>query len=543
MRGRHRSLKNKKSRKCGEISESAEREAQEGWKKGMSTGKVWLVGAGPGDIGLFTLKGLKTLQRAEVVVYDSLVGQGVLSRIPDTARCINVGKRASHHTMPQEQINQLLVEEAKKGYQVVRLKGGDPFLFGRGGEELELLTKEGIPYEIVPGVTSPVAVPAYNGIPVTHRDFTSSVHIITGHKKQGAEYDIDFEALVRTKGTLVFLMGVTALGDICQALLQAGMDPEMPAAVLQQGTTAGQKRVVATVATLEEEVRRQGILTPAIIIVGKVCALAKEFAWYEKLPLAGCKVLVTRPRELVSSMAEKLRLLGAEVLELPAIRTAPLEKQERLYGAFSRLETYQWIAFTSPAGVRVFFEELKKTRTDVRRLAGVKFAAIGTGTGKALEERGFFPDLVPGIYDGEHLGMALCQVCDKGDRILIPRAAMGNQEIIRALQARRDLEVEDIATYDTFYESQEVIDQKKEFEAGRISCAVFTSASTVRGFVKATPGLDYTKVRAACIGKQTRAAADEWGMETYMAEKATIDSVLELVIELKEKTDRKQGKQ
>ena len=189
----------------------------------MTAGKVWLVGAGPGDIGLFTVKGMETLKNAEVVVYDSLVGQGVLSMIPDTARCINVGKRAGHHTMPQWQINQVLLEEAKKGYRVVRLKGGDPFLFGRGGEELELLREHGIPYEVVPGVTSPLSVPAYNGIPVTHRDYCSSLHIITGHKKAGESYDIDFEALVRTKGTLVFLMGVTALADICSSLLRAGI--------------------------------------------------------------------------------------------------------------------------------------------------------------------------------------------------------------------------------------------------------------------------------------------------------------------------------
>ena len=503
-------------------------------------GKVWLVGAGPGDIGLFTLKGLQTLEQADVVVYDSLVGQGVLSRIPDTARCINVGKRASHHTMPQEKINEVLLEEAKKGNRVVRLKGGDPFLFGRGGEELELLVKEGIPYEIIPGVTSPIAVPAYNGIPVTHRDFTSSLHIITGHKKQGAAYDIDFEALVRTRGTLVFLMGVSALGDICQALLQAGMEKDMPAAILQKGTTVGQKKIVATVSTLEEEVKRQGIQTPAIIVVGKVCALAEEFAWYEKLPLAGYKVLVTRPRELVSTMAEKLRVLGAEVLELPAIRTAPLKDQSKLYHAFEKLDTYQWVAFTSPTGVKVFFEEMKKTKTDVRKLYDIKIAAIGKGTQKVLEERGLFPDLIPQVYDGETLGKELCQLCAGGEHILIPRAAMGNQEIVKTLSEKSDIVIDDIPTYDTFYETQDVIDQKKAMEAGEISCAVFTSASTVRGFVQATPGLDYTKVRAACIGKQTKAAADEWGMETYMAEKATIDSVLDLVIELKEKTARKQ---
>ena len=495
----------------------------------MNTGKVWLVGAGPGDPGLFTVKGKEILGSAEVVVYDSLVGQGVLSQIPREAKAINVGKRASHHTMPQEKINQVLVEEAKKGYRVVRLKGGDPFLFGRGGEELELLTKEGIPYEVVPGVTSPIAVPAYNGIPVTHRDYTSSLHIITGHKKQGEAYDIDFKALVDTKGTLVFLMGVTALPDICASLLAAGMDPEMPAAVLQQGTTAGQKRIVSTVAELPEEVKRQGVETPAIIVVGRVCALADEFAWYEKLPLAGRKILVTRPKDLISSMSAKLRALGAEVLELPAIRTEPLEDQGELYQAFKELDTYDWAAFTSPTGVKVFFEEMLKTGTDIRKLAGIKIAAIGKGTQKALKERGLIPDLVPEVYDGASLGKALREACRGGERILIPRAKIGNHEILEELEQKPDLQISDIATYDTLYENQGIIDEKKEFEQGKIHCAVFTSASTVKGFVKACPDLDYSKVTAACIGKQTKAAADAWGMKTYMAEKATIDSVLELV--------------
>ncbi len=501
----------------------------------MSTGKVWLVGAGPGDPGLFTVKGREILQNAEVVVYDSLVGQGVLSQIPKEAKAINVGKRASHHTMTQEKINQVLVEEAKKGYRVVRLKGGDPFLFGRGGEELELLTKEQIPYEVVPGVTSPIAVPAYNGIPVTHRDYTSSLHIITGHKRQGEAYDIDFKALVDTKGTLVFLMGVTALPDICASLLEAGMDPQMPAAVLQKGTTAGQKRIVSTVAELPEEVKRQGVETPAIIVVGKVCALAEEFAWYENLPLAGYKVLVTRPKDLISTMSAKLRTLGAEVLELPAIRTEPLEDQRELHQAFNELDTYDWAAFTSPTGVKIFFEELLKTGTDIRKLGGIRIAAIGKGTEKALKERGLIPDLIPEIYDGASLGKTLREVCHGEERILIPRAKIGNHEILEELEKKPGLRISDIATYDTFYEKQEIIDEKKEFEQGGIDCAVFTSASTVRGFAAACPDLDYTKVTAACIGKQTKAAADSYGMETYMAEKATIDSVLELVIRLKEK--------
>ena len=525
-------LAKKLREECRKEHMTAKEKEQETDKKPCA-GKVWLVGAGPGDIGLFTLKGMETLKNAQVVVYDSLVGQGVLSQIPAGVRLINVGKRASHHIMPQEQINQVLVDEAKKGYRVVRLKGGDPFLFGRGGEELELLTKEGILYEVVPGVTSPLAVPAYNGIPVTHRNFCSSLHIITGHKKQGEAYDIDFDALVRTKGTLVFLMGVTALPDICSSLLRAGMPGEMPAAVLQKGTTAGQKRIVATVSTLEKEVKRQGIETPAIIVVGEVCSLADTFGWYEKLPLAGYKVLVTRPRETVSTMSKKLRLMGAEVLELPAIRTAPLADQSALLNAFEQLQTYDWLAFTSPIGVNVFFEEMKKAGADVRRLGRAKIAAIGKGTKKALEERGLFVDLMPEVFDGQSLGKALCEACSGNEKILLPRAKIGGKEIIQELEKKPGLFICDVPTYDTFYEKQEMIDEKKAFESGEINCAVFTSASTVKGFAEAVKGIDFTKVTAACIGKQTKAAADAYGMKTFMAKQATIDSVVDLVVDLK----------
>lgn len=499
----------------------------------MGTGKVWLVGAGPGDAGLLTVKGREVLAGAQVVVYDSLVGQGILSMIPKEARCIDVGKRAGNHTMPQEQINRVLLEEAQKGYAVVRLKGGDPFLFGRGGEELELLKEEGIPYEVVPGVTSPIAVPAYNGIPVTHRDFTSSLHIITGHKKKGAEYDIDFEALVRTGGTLVFLMGVTALEDICGSLLRAGMDPQMPAAILSKGTTAAQERIVATVGTLPQRVKEQGAKTPAVIVVGKVCELAEQFAWYEDLPLAGWKVLVTRPKDLISSMAERLRKKGAEVLELPAIDTRPCQDQSLLYKAFENLSSYQWMVFTSPTGVKVFFNEMRKARCDMRRLGGARLAAIGAGTKKALEERGVFVDFMPEVYDGVSLGKGLAEKIRPGDRILLPRAKAGNQELAKILRQAQGV-VDDIPTYETVYVKSEIIREGEAFEKGEIQCAVFTSASTVKGFAEGTKGLDYSKVRAACIGKQTKAAADALGMKTYMAKRADMDSLAELVIEMKE---------
>ena len=476
----------------------------------MKKGKVWLVGAGPGDIGLFTLKGMEVLKNADVVVYDSLVGQGVLAKIPTEARLINVGKRADKHTMPQEGINQVLLEEALKGNRVVRLKGGDPFLFGRGGEELELLTENEIPYEIVPGVTSSIAVPAYNGIPVTHRDFCSSVHIITGHRRAGKKYDIDFKALTDTKGTLVFLMGIAALADICQGLLNAGMDPDMPAAVLQKGTTADQKRVVATVSTLKEEVERQGIETPAIIVVGKVCKLAADFGWYEKLSLAGWKVLVTRPKGRSSRTADDLRRRGAEVLELPSVRTVALDEQTELWQAFDRMHK------------------------DIRSLAGVHIAAIGQGTAKVLEERGILVDLIPEIYDGDALGEALAAKLTGGEKILLPRARKGNENLVKILKTH-GARVDDIATYDTVYEKSRLINVGEEIRTGSIDCVVFTSASTVKGFVESTGLADYSGVVAACIGKQTKAAADAYGMQTYVAEKATIEALIDLVVKIKNK--------
>lgn len=508
-------------------------------------GKVWLVGAGPSDPGLFTLKGRQVLEDAEVVVYDALVGPGILAMIPDTAETINVGKRSSHHTMRQEQISEVLAEKALEGKRVVRLKGGDPFLFGRGGEELEVLVREGVPYEVVPGVTSAIAVPAYQGIPVTHRDFCSSVHIITGHKREGEAYNIDFEALVRTKGTLVFLMGVSSLGAICDGLLKAGIRPEMPAALLARGTTAAQNRIVATVATLPETVARHGAITPAIIVVGEVCALADEFSWAEKRVLGGVRVFVTRPKELAGTLSLRLRKLGAEVVEIPAIQTKAREG-----GAFAEaldtVDAFDWIVFTSPSGVRIFFEEMKRKKLDVRRLAKTRFAVIGSGSEKELEKYGFYGDLMPEVYDGEHLGMALAAVCEeelakkdteKSLRILIPRAAIGNQELISALAQVSGLEVSDVPTYDTYYgldteEETPALDLTAELSSGGRDYVIFTSASTVKGFAAAAAGLDDTKVRAICIGRQTKEAADALGMQTWMSEKASIDSLIDKLMEV-----------
>ena len=340
------------------------------------SGKVWLVGAGPGDAGLFTLKGKEVLENADVVVYDALVGAGILSMIPEKAELIFAGKRSGNHYLKQEDTNRVLLEEAQKGKNVVRLKGGDPFLFGRGGEELELLAENDIPFEIVPGITSAFAVPAYNGIPVTHRDLT-----------------------------LVFLMGIAALPDLTKGLLDAGMDPDMPTAILERGTTADQHRITGTLGTIVDICSRTTVLTPAIIVVGKVVKLNEDFAWFEKRPLAGVKVCVTRPKELISTMSSLLRKEGAEVLEMPAIAVKPVEDKAPVEKAIEDLSAgkYQWIVFTSPSGVRIFMDELF-AKADIRALASVRIASIGKGSEKALNGYGLKSDFIPSVYDGETLG-------------------------------------------------------------------------------------------------------------------------------------------
>ena len=488
------------------------------------SGKVTLIGAGPGDPGLMTLRGREALAEADVVVCDALVGPGVLGMIPDAARLIYAGKRASHHAMPQQEINRVLLEEALAGNNVVRLKGGDPFLFGRGGEELELLSEHDVPFEVVPGVTSAFSVPALNGIPVTHRDYCASVHVITGHRRAGEPYDIDFAALVNARGTLVFLMGLSALHDIAEGLLRAGMSPDTPAAVLERGATARQRRISAPLGELEAACEAARAVTPAIIIVGEVCSLAERFAWLEKKPLFGTRVIVTRPRELVSGLAKLLRQDGAEVIELPAIRTEPVKDDAPVLDAIRTLEAhgYDWLVFTSPSGVRIFMEKLMQV-SDLRALCGVKLAVIGEGSRSALRQYGLRADFMPSVYDGETLGRELRQILPPGSRLLIPRAAIGNPELIRELGD--GLSITDLATYDTVYTQSRAIDAAALIEAGEIDFCVFTSASTVRGFAGGVPGVDFSRVNAVCIGRQTAAAARALGMRTWVSDEATLKSL------------------
>ena len=521
-----------------------------------NAGKVWLAGAGPGDAGLLTMKAAGLIRRADVIVYDALISEEILSMIPGETETINVGKQAGNHPVPQKEISEILVREARKGKAVLRLKGGDPFVFGRGGEELEVLVREGIPFEVVPGIPSPVAVPAYAGIPVTHRDYTSSFHVITGHARKDGKLEIDFPSLVKLNGTLVFLMSVSSMGTILNGLLEAGMDADMPAAVLERGTLAGQRRVTATVGTLEKEAEKAGIRTPAIIMAGKVCALSDQLCWAEKRTLGGRLFLVTRPRQRSAELTERLRNLGAQVITLPAVCTEKISPNEKLREALERLGRQaqeEWIVFTSPVGVSVFFEQLREMKMDLRNLFSrsqeIKIAAIGSATAEALADRGLYADVVPGIYCAEELGKAI--VRDVSGRIhaigenngisgrerkvhvLAVRAEQGSKELFPPLEGA-GIETEDVAIYRTRYETHPVLRERirRMLEGGEIDAAVFTSGSTVRGFAEEMDGLDFSRVQAVCIGEQTAREARRFGMQIQTAREASVAALEEKLTEL-----------
>ena len=496
-------------------------------------GKVYLVGAGPADGGLMTLKGYHLLQKADVVVHDALIGQEILGFIPPDTRCIDVGKQAGNHPVPQQRINEILLDEARKGLQVVRLKGGDPFLFGRGGEELELLAQEGIPFEVVPGVTSALSVPAYGGIPVTHRAYSSSVHFITGHAKGSSHTpDINYRALVQAGGTLVFLMGVATLPSICQGLLEAGMSPNMPAAILERGTTARQRYVVTTLAGLPRAAG--GFTPPSVVVVGEVCALSPRFAWAERRPLAGLRVAVTRPRERISALSTPLRELGAEVVELPAIRLCPISPNPALDEALAHLEDYDWLAFTSPGGVRCFWDVLRERRMDVRQLHGLQLAAIGSATAQALEERGLLTGLVPDIYAADALGEALAKRVPR--RVLILRAQDGSPDLTRRLQEAK-IPYCDIPLYKTAF-SPAMTRVRGLVEHGELDYVLFTSSSTVHSFMRGSGLADGRGLCAICIGRTTAQTARSYGMEAFTASTATVEAMCDLLLSLHEQKER-----
>ena len=493
----------------------------------MNTGKVTLVGAGPGGRDLLTLKGAQAIAQADAVVYDRLVGGDVLDLIPRTAERVNVGKENNHHPVPQPEINAILVRLAREGKNTVRLKGGDCYLFGRGGEECEYLLEHGVPFEVVPGVTSALAAPAYAGIPVTHRDYCSSVHIVTAHARAGKQLDIDFESLVRLKGTLVFLMGLTALRQVMDGLLAAGLSPDTAAAVIENGTRGNQRKVVSDVSHLPQEVAAAGLHSPALIVVGPVCTLSEKLDWFTPLPLHGKTVVVTRPRARAGTLSDKLRRLGANVIEAPCIETVEREDTTALEQALS--EHWDWVALTSPAGVSAMVHALARMGRDLRALYGCKFAAIGAGTAAELEHCGITADLVPETYDSTHLARALAQAAPD-EKVLILRAEQGSRELTERL-AQAGIAFADVPTYRTEYRSDKAEMLQELINNSNVNIVTFTSASTVESFVRAVKDIDFIGFTALCIGRQTAAAAQKYGMHVQIAKQATIDSMIDALRE------------
>lgn len=492
------------------------------------TGKVTLVGAGPGGRELLTLAGAAAIEKADAVVFDRLVNEDILGLIPETAERVNVGKENNHHPVPQDQINEILVRLAKEGKNIVRLKGGDCYLFGRGGEECEYLLENGVPFQVIPGVTSALAAPAFAGIPVTHRDFCSSVHIITAHARAGKPLQIDFDSLVKAGGTLVFLMGLTALEQVMAGLLAAHIAPDMPAAVIENGTRGNQRKVVATVSDLAPQVRAAGLKSPALIVVGKVCTLSDKLDWFTSLPLHGKTVVVTRPRERAGTLAARLREQGANVIEAPCIETVERENVQPLADALR--QKHDWAVFTSPAGVHATVHALAKLGRDLRALYGMKLAAIGRGTADALAGYGLTADLIPAQYDGEHLADALLEALPQGGAALLLRAAAGGQILPEKLKAA-GVAVTDVPLYDTAYRCAKADALRAMLEAGAADVVTFTSMSTVEGFVQAVGAADYTGFTALCIGEQTAQAARRYNMNVKIAENATIDAMIACLLE------------
>lgn len=503
----------------------------------MKKGKVYLVGAGPGDPGLLTIKGQKCISRADVVIYDFLANPILLSHARKEAELIYVGKQGGRHTASQEEINTLMVEHARQGKTVARLKGGDPFIFGRGGEEAEELVAAGIDFEVVPGITSAIAVPAYAGIPLTHRDHTATVAFITGHEDpKKEESNIAWDKLATGAGTLVFLMGVGNLPAIAARLREYGRSPETPVAVIRRGTGSDQETVVGNLESIAEVVEEAGIKPPAIIVVGEVVGLRKKLGWFEKRPLFGKRIVVTRAREQASGFLERLSVLGADCVQFPTIKVAPPESWEPLDSAVRQLSRYDWLLFTSVNGVKYFLERLEAAGKDIRELKGIRIGAIGPGTAGAWSAIGIKPDLVPKEYRAEAVVEALAGSGVKGKRILLPRALKARKILPEALR-EMGAEVDVVPAYRTVRPDHDLDRVTELFQRGEIQIVTFTSSSTVTNFMKMFKGREeevkgwMETVSVACIGPVTAKTAEGFGFRVDILPPAyTIDSLTEAIV-------------
>ncbi|HWE07728.1 MAG TPA: uroporphyrinogen-III C-methyltransferase [Solirubrobacteraceae bacterium] len=481
---------------------------------------VHLVGAGPGDPGLLTARALELIATADVIVYDRLIPEAALDGARSEAELVYVGKEGGGPSVSQEEIGALLVEHGAAGRQVVRLKGGDPFVFGRGGEEAELLRAAGVAFEVVPGITAGVAAPAYAGIPVTHRDAASAVAFITGHEDPSKpESALDWPALARFPGTLVFYMGVRQLGAIAERLIEGGRPPSEPAAVIARGTLPGQRVVSGTIETIAAAASAAAVRAPAISLFGPVAALRDSLAWFEARPLAGRTVAVTRARAQASALAARLRGLGAAAVEAPAIRIAELD------GPAPEIGGYDLVCLTSPTGVRFLFARLEREGRDARAFSGTRVAAIGPGTAAALREHGLIADVVPERFVAEGLVEALADVPVR--RALVARAAEARDVLPDALR-ERGADVDVVALYETVAEPAS--DRRRSLVSGA-DYVTFTSSSTVRFFFASIGDGLSDDARLVSIGPVTSDALRAYGREPDVeATRHDIDGLVEALV-------------
>ncbi len=524
----------------------------------QQTGVVYLVGAGPGDPGLLTLRGAECLARADVVVYDRLAHPDHLRHVRPDAERVYVGKQSAHHAMRQEEINRLIVERAVRGQVVCRLKGGDPFVFGRGGEEAEACLEAGVRFEVVPGVTSAIAAPAYAGIPITHRDMASSFAVITGHERDGAgeagnrpagpaEGRRDWARIAWAADTLVFLMGVERLGEITSRLMEHGRKPETPVALVRWGTWPQQEALVTTLGEAAEEVLRRGFKAPAVTIVGDVVRLRERLRWFDTRPLFGRRVLVTRAREQASALSDLLREAGAEPVEFPVIRIQPPSDHSALDDALRRQSEvsiengklkienpYSWIVFTSANAVRAARERLTALGLDSRAFAGGRIAAIGPATADALAEMGLRADFVPSRFVAESVVEEWPDREMVGKRVLLPRAAEARELLPDALREMR-AEVDVVTAYETVLDGSAADKVRARLRDGEIDAITFTSSSTAQNFVESV-GSEFArglsgKVLVAAIGPITADTARDLGLPPdVMADEHTIPGLVQALV-------------
>ena len=504
-------------------------------------GRVYLVGAGPGDPKLITIRALEALKKADAVVYDRLASPRLLHHVKPDADKIFVGKLPDKHMLRQEEINQLLVDLAMEGKTVVRLKGGDPCVFGRVGEEAELLADNGVDFEIVPGVTSAIGVPAYAGIPVTHRDYTSSFTIVTGHEYPNKTYsDVDYAKLASATGTIIFLMGVANIRNICEQLLMCGKSKDLPVALIRWGTWMEQQTLVGTLEDIADKVQASGFQSPAIIIVGEVVRLREKLAWFEKKPLFGKRILVTRARSQSSGIAEQIDELGGEALEFPIIRIEPPSDRNSLQAldeALHQLRVYDWIVFTSPNGVEFFFRRLRELKIDVRALHAAKLATVGPKTAEALLDRGLLAESIPDEFQAESLLTTMLQQMQPGARVLLPRADIARETLPSALRQHGML-VTEIDVYKTVLTDEYGESLLQALRSHSVHIVTFTSSSTVRNLFEILQRMGVEAplqllegVKVACIGPVTAATAVEYGLNIdILANEATVESLVDALV-------------